>query len=248
MFWSPEKFLSDPQSLNSYSYARNNPIVLLDSSGESWKTFGQGLASPFVYAYNNPGETFLIVGGTIALATIAPVAVAVAGVALGGYAIGSSLANAYYAPDTDTRDYYLGEGTIATAFTVVGIKAGGSTVKNVKEPIIPRGKTVGPTVDSRTGSEVGRFIVDPKGNTMIEPVGGKTIPSPKNPIDTHTTYPNGANYQRLNPNGHLNDPIPHGHGHLPGTGPNMRGQGPSIDIFGNVVSWMDKAAHWPINK
>ena len=41
MFWNPEgqgkdmfaKFLSDPQSQNSYSYARNNPINLSDPSG-----------------------------------------------------------------------------------------------------------------------------------------------------------------------------------------------------------------------
>ncbi len=33
MFWSPEKVLMDPQSLNSYSYARNNPIILSDPSG-----------------------------------------------------------------------------------------------------------------------------------------------------------------------------------------------------------------------
>ena len=41
MFWNPEgqgkdmfaKLLSDPQSQNSYSYARNNPIILIDPSG-----------------------------------------------------------------------------------------------------------------------------------------------------------------------------------------------------------------------
>jgi hypothetical protein len=95
---------------------------------------------------------------------------------------------------------------------------------------------------------VGRFIVDPKGNVMIEPVGGRTVPAGRGGIDTHTTYPNGSNYQRLNPFGHPpNNPTPHGHGHLPGTGPGMRGQGPSIDIFGNTVPWSSGAAHWPIN-
>ena len=34
MFWSPEKFLMDPQQLNSYSYARNNPIIYQDPGGE----------------------------------------------------------------------------------------------------------------------------------------------------------------------------------------------------------------------
>jgi|GEM_PF-788728 len=34
MYWSPEKVLNDPQSLNAYSYARNNPIVNKDPSGK----------------------------------------------------------------------------------------------------------------------------------------------------------------------------------------------------------------------
>jgi len=33
MFWSPEGFLTDPQSFNSYAYARNNPIIYSDPSG-----------------------------------------------------------------------------------------------------------------------------------------------------------------------------------------------------------------------
>ena len=32
---NPEKFLADPQQLNYYSYARNNPITMSDPSGES---------------------------------------------------------------------------------------------------------------------------------------------------------------------------------------------------------------------
>jgi len=39
MFWNPEKFLSDPQQLNSYSYARNNPIVYQDPNGEYIESF-----------------------------------------------------------------------------------------------------------------------------------------------------------------------------------------------------------------
>ncbi|MEK7539610.1 MAG: RHS repeat-associated core domain-containing protein, partial [Patescibacteria group bacterium] len=33
VFWTPEKILQDPQSMNSYSYARNNPITGSDPSG-----------------------------------------------------------------------------------------------------------------------------------------------------------------------------------------------------------------------
>ncbi|PWW01517.1 RHS repeat-associated protein [Hoeflea marina] len=103
-------------------------------------------------------------------------------------------------------------------------------------------------VDPLTGPPVGRFVVDTKGNVMIEPVGGTTVPGPTQ-TDTHTTYPNGSNYQRLNSSGHSTNPTPHGHGHLPGSGPeaNRRGQGPSIDIRGNVVSPNSPDAHWDIH-
>ncbi len=107
----------------------------------------------------------------------------------------------------------------------------------------------GATIDPRTGEEVGRFIGDPHGNIMIEPFGGKTVPG-KNPVDTHTLYPNGSNYQRLNPQGHLPyNPIPHAHGHLQGTGPGMKGQGASLaaDAPATVVPRKSTDAHWPIN-
>jgi RHS repeat-associated protein len=109
------------------------------------------------------------------------------------------------------------------------------------------GRVPGPTVDPATGQRVGRFVVDSKGNAMIEPAGGRTVAAGRGGVDTHTLYPNGSNYQRLNPYGHPNNPTPHGHGHLPGTGPGMAGQGPSIDPHGNVVPWNSGAAHWPIN-
>ena len=58
MFWSPEKVLSDPQSLNAYSYARNNPISLSDPNGDIVPVIALaggllftvgGLASLYVY-------------------------------------------------------------------------------------------------------------------------------------------------------------------------------------------------------
>jgi hypothetical protein len=107
---------------------------------------------------------------------------------------------------------------------------------------------INPTIDRNTGSEVGRFIADSKGNVMIEPVGGSTVSYKPNPVDTHTLYPNGSNYQRLNPNGHLKDPTPHGHGHLMGKGPGPKNQGPSIDVNGNIVNSWSPDAHWNIYK
>lgn len=105
----------------------------------------------------------------------------------------------------------------------------------------------GPTVDPRTGHEVGRFVVDPRGNVMIEPKGGRTTAFPQpGAVDTHTLYPNGSNYQRLNPRGHAGNPTPHGHGHQEGTGGGRRGQGVSIDSSGQPVPSNSPEAHWPL--
>lgn len=40
---SVQKILSDPQSLNSYAYSRNNPVVLVDSDGNFWHAFTTAL-------------------------------------------------------------------------------------------------------------------------------------------------------------------------------------------------------------
>ena len=40
-----EQYLSDPQGLNSYSYARNNPLRLVDENGEWFKEFATGQQS-----------------------------------------------------------------------------------------------------------------------------------------------------------------------------------------------------------
>ena len=131
-----------------------------------------------------------------------------------------------------------------------GIVTGGLSSLSKEKMAALRKKIGAPgrTVDPRTGHEVGRFIVDPKGNTMIEPVGGRTVPAGRGGVDTHTLFPNDSNYHRLNPFGHANNPNPHGHGHLQGTGPGMAGQGPSIDIHGNIVPLNSLFAHWSINR
>jgi len=114
---------------------------------------------------------------------------------------------------------------------------------------VARGRPPGPTIDRTTGSEIGRFVVDPKGNTLIEPTGGSTVGAGRAlrggvRQDTHTTYPNGSTYQRLNASGHPNNPTPHGHGHAQGTGPGQQGQGQALDVYGNPVRRNSAAAHW----
>jgi len=93
--------------------------------------------------------------------------------------------------------------------------------------------------DAGTGR---RFIVDPKGNTLIEPPGGATVGNPAGTF-VETRYPNGSPYQQLHsPRGEA----PHGHGFLEGAGPNQRG--PSLDVHGSVVPDNAPAAHWPVNQ
>ncbi len=118
--------LSDPQSLNGYVYSRNNPVILVDPDGRDWHTFGQGLASPFVYAYQHPLETVATVAVVVAVASVAPVAVAVLGTVAGSVAIGTALGNAANAPDANTRDYYLGAAVSNTALTAVAVKGAGT--------------------------------------------------------------------------------------------------------------------------
>lgn len=138
----------------------------------------------------------------------------------------------------------------AAAILLLGLE-----VNNLVNSDVPGGRTtparrapatVPPARDNATGSEIGRIVVDRRGNAMIEPAGGRTVAAGPGGRDTHTLYPNGSNYQRLNAQGHAGNPTPHGHGHLPGTGPGMKGQGLSIDPLGRVVPWSSPAAHWPI--
>ncbi len=157
VFLGTEQNLEDPQALNSYAYANGNPITKSDPTGKSWQTFGQGAASPFVYAYNHPLQT----AGVFALTTVAvlaaPVTVAVIGAAAGGYAIGTAGFSAYTAPNADARDYYIGQALTFTGLTAVGIK-GSSSVSATKST-------------SRQTSGSPDFIVDVNGQVFPVPKG-----------------------------------------------------------------------------
>ena len=93
-------------------------------------------------------------------------------------------------------------------------------------------------IDPVTGLEIDDLIIgDSRGNLIIAPKGGGFDLNRPNGVDIHSFYPNGSNYQRYNPIGH---------GHALGTGPNRRGQGDSLDVFGNIVPFNSPDAHWSI--
>lgn len=215
----PQRFVDDNlHSFNRFAYGNNNPYRYVDRNG-MWAE---------------------------------DAALAIPGLVLGAKSFRDNLTNGRYSDAfvdavgvvadawaTAMPGVPGGAGLAIAATRSVGKSAGGVAAKGV-------GRLPGPATD-KAGNQIGRIIVDSKGNAMIEPVGGKTVAAGKGGVDTHTLYPNGSNYQRLNPQGHANNPTPHGHGHAPGTGPGMKGQGPSLDVNGNVVPWNSPAAHWPIN-
>ena len=143
---------------------------------------------------------------------------------------------------------------MASAIARATIDAGGSPGKDIAAPAAAAALGAGMVgggasgyATDKAGNQIGRIVVDSRGNAMIEPVGGRTVAAGQGGVDTHTLFANGSNYQRLNAQGHANNPTPHGHGHALGTGPGMRGQGASLDVHGNVVPSNSAAAHWPIN-
>jgi RHS repeat-associated protein len=236
----------DPQSLNKYAYCLNNPLIFVDPDGHQ-----------------------SMISDALALPTIEGTQIAVGvGKAIANVYIGLKNASPfvkeytpYYEPSNIHQDLGM---TITEDVMLIGSFLGGRSPANVvmseAKPAAAvageagaatgaatRVRPPGPTIDPNTGAQVGRFVGDGKGNVMIEPTGGKTVPAGKNGVDTHTTYPNGSNYQRLNPQGHANNPQPHGHGHSQGTGPGKKGQGSSIDNRGKKVPFNSKDAHWDIH-
>ncbi len=168
---------------------------------------------------------------------VAPVRMAVESYQQGSYGKAALYAGAAVLP-------LAGKSAPATAPVASTLKA---IANEAKAAPSVAAKIAGPATDTATGSTIGRIIVDPKANAMIEPVAGSTVAAGRGGVDTHTLYPNGSNYQRLNPQGHPNNATPHGHGHQQGTGPGMQGQGSSITPQGAPVPSNSPAAHWPIN-
>jgi RHS repeat-associated protein len=264
----PSGGVFQPKNLDLYSYAWNNPVGLRDPNGREVVGLpgpGSGFPSPRMPLGAGPGAgpgfgplpflQFLIL-------------VADASYRLGQYdgrhgtflGFGGPRQEAPGAPGAGTAyvppvgDQGPRQAPSANPSNGVGLPSTPGMSCCVTDPPASKGQVSlvggnvpGPTVDPATGASVGRFVVDSNGNTMIEPAGGRTVPAGRGGVDTHTLYPNGSNYQRLNPHGHANNPTPHGHGHLPGTGPGIRGQGSAIDQRGNVVPWNSPEAHWRIN-
>jgi RHS repeat-associated protein len=223
-----DRALRDPQQWNRYAYARNNPLTYTDPDGRFIvplvvaavsASYVDSEAASTAYDVYDAAKTL-----TDRNASTGATAMAVGAVIHGTMTVGPG-------------SVWAKGGKEVSEHASDGMKAANSAEA--------RGKLTGPTTD-KAGNQIGRIVVNPKGNAMLDPVGGKTVPAGPESRDTHTLYPNGSNDQRLNPQVHGNNPTPCGHSHAPGSGPGMKGQGPSLDVNGNVVPWSSPAAHWPI--
>lgn len=96
--------------------------------------------------------------------------------------------------------------------------------------------------------EPGRFIVDPRGNVLIEPKGGSTYGNIQGTF-VETRYPNGSSAYQLH-EAHPKRGVyePHGHHRGPGKGPEEQHWGPSLDKDGHIVPYNSAAAHWDVKK
>jgi len=239
-------------NINLYHYANCNPVRMTDPDGKSAADNAVAFSKGLVIGFGGG-----VAGALLASAFVGLIATgSTAGIAVGGAGLGAMAVLAAVGTYDMISAAVGGKLSEADKWELAGILlgglAGGETGGAISKAISTRfgsgiSEALSPTIDQATGKEVGRFIADSKGNVMIEPKGGKTVAAGRGGGDTHTTYPNGSNYQRLNPNGHANNPKAHGHGHLEGTGPGMKGQGPSIDPQGNIVPSNSKQAHWDIH-
>lgn len=102
--------------------------------------------------------------------------------------------------------------------------------------------------DAAKAAKPGRFIVDRKGNVLIEPKGGSTHGNATGTF-VETRYPNGSPAYQLH-EGHpkTKAKVPHGHHMEPGSGPGRGHEGASLDRFGNRVPAESADAHWPVKQ
>jgi RHS repeat-associated protein len=150
------------------------------------------------------------------------------------------------------RSINRGESTTATQWGALGADVAGTllpvatglgaTVRGASKIDDVVDVTKVSKLPAEEGAGAGRFIVDPKGNTLIEPPGGKTVGNPDGTF-VETRFANGSPAQQLH-GPHRNYPQSHGHGFTPGPGVNSRGE--SLDVLGNVVPSNSPAAHWPV--
>lgn len=217
----PVGYTGEVDTFNRYSYVANNPYKYSDPNGESKRPIATSSSSPTQVLINATANYYIRqtqnIDPSFRYQTVRPTR-----------GSGSQISR-------QELNYLRGRYENALNANFCGPGASNP---------VPR--------DSTTGSPIGRIIVSSNGNAMIEPVGGNTIGAGRTlpggvRQDTHTTYPNGSNYQRLNEAGHGAGSGPHGHGHGQGTGPGMRGQGPALNPNGEVVPRNSPEAHWPVN-
>lgn len=176
----PQNYLLDPQQMNSYAYARNNPTVYTDPDGQSAKTYFQGAGAQLWQ--DAPGLIGgVVIGAGLVAAGVAsaPVVVA-AGIGLTLYGAGSSLYNGYQAYqaynsgsiDADTRDYYLGRSTTGLGEAAVGsysaFKGLSSGSKLTKAEQLSLNRQNGDSWENKVADDASSYLTDMSRQLMVK--------------------------------------------------------------------------------
>ena len=155
----------DPQSLNSYSYARNNPIILSDPSGLDWGDRIRGGAETGLK---------LIVGGLVIAAILATAEITIpatviiglstVGVATTGYgAYKNEQAYSNGLITENQRDYNQGSLFVGGAASVAGFWAGMSSFLGAGKTVSTVAENVG--INSKYVTKIAGVKVDYFGKT-----------------------------------------------------------------------------------
>ncbi len=218
-FTQPDTIIPDlynPQSLNRYSYVLNNPYKYVDPTGHYVETVLDiaSISWSIHDIYNDPSSGWNWAALGADIVTTALPFIAGGGIFVKGAKI---------------TDKVVDGGKVVDKGSDVGKLSNVQEAKNI--------------VKGPGNTKAGKFIVDKKGNVLIEPKGGFTKGSSSGDfINTH--FKEGGVYQQF----HLdhNSPLvkgPHGHTHLPNTKyPSKSGY--RIDINGNIVEASLDTAHW----